>query len=231
MTQQQTNWIGLQLEGMDETLWVLPGPEDDGRLADLLRREAVTISLAEEDVAGHAQSADVIVDVEGHAMTLHMPTIADAASFRRGLAVGVVTATIVVSGAAAAIQGIAPIAVQQAPAALQRAPHVIAAPEARVAPAAQQRAPHIVAAPEARVVLAEQPTYPQHYLEFLYPAPAAAPVVPAERPIHPQHQDLTSNPAVAPVVQADPGWLKWTGGDGASKENVNPAPGRHPELR
>jgi hypothetical protein len=178
MTYTQTNWIGIQLEGTDRTFWALPRPEDDGRLAELLEAGSVAMSLADgEDVQGHGQSTDVTLDVEGHAMTLRMPTVADAASFRRGLAVGVVTATIVVGGAAAAIQGIAPTSVEQAPA-------------APAAPASVDR------------VL----NHPQHRTELLNPVAPAAPIVTTDRVLnHPQHQTELVNPVApaAPIVTTD----------------------------
>lgn len=107
MAQQTAGWmIGLQLEGADETYWTQPGPEDDERLRELLRRGSAVVRLADEDsdLEGHAQSADVTLDVEGHAVTIRLPSPADAAAMRRRLAMGALTATIVAAGAAAALQ-------------------------------------------------------------------------------------------------------------------------------
>jgi hypothetical protein len=81
-----------------------PRPEDQ----DFLRQSGgeVQVSLAESDLdtAGHSLSAEIAVDVEGHAMTLRLPTPADAEALRRALLAGALTATVVVAGAIAAMQ-------------------------------------------------------------------------------------------------------------------------------
>lgn len=105
MSQQATGWIGLQIEGTNETFWALPAPDDERRLAEILRKGTTTVSIAQtgDDVEGHAESGDVTLDVEGHALTLRLRSPADAAVLRRRLAVGALTATLIVAGAAAAL--------------------------------------------------------------------------------------------------------------------------------
>lgn len=118
MAQQQSGSLGIRLEGSDETFWAQPRPEDQERIKELLRGGSATVSLVgdAQDLEGHAQSAEVTLDVEGHALTLRLPSPADAAELRRRLAVGAVAATIVVAGAAAALQGASNASSVQAPA-------------------------------------------------------------------------------------------------------------------
>jgi hypothetical protein len=82
-----------------------PKPEDQGRLGDLALGDEIELSGSEFDTSGHAMSEDVLVDVEGHAMTLRLPTAGDAEALRKALAIGAVTATLVAAGAIAAMQG------------------------------------------------------------------------------------------------------------------------------
>ena len=82
-----------------------PKPEDQGRLGDLAPGDEIELSGSEFDTSGHAMSGDVLVDVEGHAMTLRLPTAGDAEALRKALAIGAVTATLVAAGAIAAMQG------------------------------------------------------------------------------------------------------------------------------
>lgn len=105
MAQQGGGSIAIRLEGSDEVYWAQPRPEDQGRLAELLREGSANASLAEDDLQGHIQSADVTFDVEGHAMTLRLPSAADAAELRRRLAMGAVAVTLVAAGGIAALQG------------------------------------------------------------------------------------------------------------------------------
>lgn len=106
MNQQPGATIALRIEGAEEILWAEPRPEDRERLAELLGGGPLAVSLNDDDdTEGHASSPDVILDVEGHAIALRLPTGADAAALRRGFAMGVVTASLVVAGAAAAIGG------------------------------------------------------------------------------------------------------------------------------
>ncbi|HUR16710.1 MAG TPA: hypothetical protein VMZ33_05455, partial [Candidatus Limnocylindrales bacterium] len=83
-----------------------PRPEDKDRF-DLLGERTLSIrsSSSELDTQAHSFSSDITVDVEGHAMTLRLPTPADAQALRRALAAGAITATIVAAGAIAAMQG------------------------------------------------------------------------------------------------------------------------------
>lgn len=83
-----------------------PRPEDQGRLAELADGPfAIRPDQSGSDTYGHGISDELTVDVEGHAMTLRLPTPADAEALRKALMVGVVTATIVAAGAIAAMQG------------------------------------------------------------------------------------------------------------------------------
>ena len=94
-------------------------PEDERRLADILRdRSSIELAPNDDDLEGHLSSDDVVVDVEGHAISIRLPNGADAAALRRALAVGAVTATIVGAGAIAALQpsANAPATVEQPPA-------------------------------------------------------------------------------------------------------------------
>jgi len=88
-----------------QTVYAEPGPEDQGWLAGR-GRDDVSLELAggDGDVEGHGLGADIVVDVEGHAMTLRLPNAADAAALRRALALGAVTATLVGAGAVASLQ-------------------------------------------------------------------------------------------------------------------------------
>ena len=100
----------------DSTDVLIQIPLDDGRTviarpqgwrygqADGGRDILLSAADGDFDTAGHGESTDVLVDVEGHAMTLHLPTTADAAALRRALVAGAVTATIVAAGAVAAMQ-------------------------------------------------------------------------------------------------------------------------------
>lgn len=107
MAEQQAGLLAIRLEGSDETFWAQPRPEDQERIKELLRSGSASVTLNDEaDVEGHGESAELTLDVEGHALTLRLPSPADAAELRRRLALGAVAATIVVAGAAAAIQGV-----------------------------------------------------------------------------------------------------------------------------
>lgn len=82
-----------------------PGPEDQGLLGGRGDNEIVLITELEADTSGHGYPTDVTVDVEGHAMTLRLPSSADAEALRKALAIGAVTATLVAAGAISAMQG------------------------------------------------------------------------------------------------------------------------------
>jgi hypothetical protein len=112
-----------------------PKPEDKDRLGRFDQDIVLLTASADFDTAGHGYSDEIELDVEGHAITLRLPTPADAEAVRKALAIGAVTATIVAAGAIAAMQG------AQAPA----APQVMAPPAAVQQPAA---GPH--ARPEFR---------------------------------------------------------------------------------
>jgi len=96
--------LAIALEDGRE-LVAVPGPEDQERLAQLGFSDIVSLAAVDTDTSGHLMSSDVMVDVEGHAMTLRLPTNADAEALKRALAVGAVTATLVAAGTLAALQG------------------------------------------------------------------------------------------------------------------------------
>jgi len=105
-----------------------PKPEDQGRLGDLALGDEIELSGSEfdNDTSGHAMAEDVLVDVEGHAMTLRLPTAGDAEALRKALAIGAVTATLVAAGAIAAMQGNP--AVPAVPQSFPAAPALVPAP-------------------------------------------------------------------------------------------------------
>ena len=90
--------------GDAQTLYATSDPQDQDQLTELLGDGPVQLREAEGDVAGHALSNDVLVDVEGHAIALRLPTAADAEALRKALMVGAVTATLVAAGAVASLQ-------------------------------------------------------------------------------------------------------------------------------
>jgi hypothetical protein len=104
-----------------------PKPEDQDRLGAIAQQNVLLTSSDDLDTAGHGPSSDITLDVEGHAITLRMPSQADAEALRRLLMVGAVSATIVAAGAIASLQGPASSTTQpQAPAApiTQTAPNL-----------------------------------------------------------------------------------------------------------
>lgn len=107
MTDEQIGSLAIRLEDQTEIIWARPRPEDERLLAQLVGGGPIEVSLhsRDDDTEGHGPSTDVTLDVEGNAMTIRLPTAADAAALRKALAVGAVTATIVAAGAIAAMQG------------------------------------------------------------------------------------------------------------------------------
>ena len=104
--EQQSAAVALEIEGQERIVYAQPRPEDLERLSELLGGGPVAVELDEsDDTEGHAVLEDIVLDVEGHAFALRMPNAADAATLRRGFAMGAVTATLVIAGAAAAVQG------------------------------------------------------------------------------------------------------------------------------
>lgn len=81
-----------------------PGPEDQPWLRALGAETTIELGTSGYDTAGHGLSADIEVDVAGHAMTLRLPTPADAEALRRLLMISAMSATIVAAGAIAAMQ-------------------------------------------------------------------------------------------------------------------------------
>jgi hypothetical protein len=96
----------LQIQLEDGRILIgTPGPEDQPWLRSL-GSDTTTIELGASgyDTSGHGLSADIDVDVAGHAMTLRLPTPADAEALRKLLVVGAMSATIVAAGAIASMQ-------------------------------------------------------------------------------------------------------------------------------
>lgn len=122
MAQSQTE-LRINFDG--RTIVALPRPEDQGRLQQLAGDSAtITIQQSDRDTEGHLLGDEIAIDVEGHAMTLRLPNAGDAAAIRRVLAVGTLTATVVVAGvfAASTVQPQTqpvPISVPRAPAVAQ----------------------------------------------------------------------------------------------------------------
>jgi hypothetical protein len=144
MDQQQGAAVALRIEETGQIVWADLDPKYLAQLEELMGGEPIAVSLAEDDdTEGHIASPEVILDVEGHAIALRLPTGADAAALRRGFAAGVVTASIVVGGAAAALTGSGMLAAQQA-AAEPAAPVVVPAEAPDT-----QRAPYILNRPDA----------------------------------------------------------------------------------
>ena len=132
MAQDRDTALAIQLDD-GRVVVATPKPEDQERLRRINQEIVLLTASAELDTAGHGYSDEIALDVEGHAITLRLPTPADADAVRKALAVGAVTATIVAAGAIAALQG------SQAPAAPQpAAPPAVTEP--RAAPAPQPRA-------------------------------------------------------------------------------------------
>ena len=91
--------------GDSQTIYATPGPQDQDQLTELFGNSpTVEVRAAEGDTEGHGLSADITVDVEGHAIALRLPTPADAEALRKALMVGAVTATLVGAGFIASLQ-------------------------------------------------------------------------------------------------------------------------------
>lgn len=122
----------LLIQFNNRTIVAHPLPQDDDQLAGLMAagRDSLSIQASDLDTEGHATLNEIAVDVEGHSITLRLPSTEDAAALRRALAVAAVSATIVVVGAAASLQGGA----REAPAA-PAAPAQVISPQERVDPA------------------------------------------------------------------------------------------------
>ena len=59
------------------------GSEDEQeRLPPLVDRSAIEFTSDGDDLEGHAISGDVLVDVEGHALSVRLPQASDAAALR-----------------------------------------------------------------------------------------------------------------------------------------------------
>lgn len=105
MSQETGSALAIQLND-GRTIIGTPGPEDQDRLAQFGDRQIIlSASATDTDTYGHSFSSEVTLDVEGHAVTLRLPTPADADALRNALAVGVITATLVAAGVIAAMQG------------------------------------------------------------------------------------------------------------------------------
>jgi hypothetical protein len=86
------------------TIIAVPGPEDQQYLGQVGSETTITLGSSDFDTAAHGMSSDIELDVSGHAMTLRLPTAADAEALRRLLMVSALSATIVAAGAIAALQ-------------------------------------------------------------------------------------------------------------------------------
>ena len=138
--------FALAIELADgRTVVAQPGPEDQGRLANMGLARQTTVQLDENvaDTEGHHSSDVIAVDVEGHAMTLRLPNSGDAAAVRRLLLAGTLTATVVAASAAAALQGSANT---PAPAAVP-AQQAVTAPANNLAVQREQRLAEVEAVP------------------------------------------------------------------------------------
>ena len=182
MTYEQTGSLAIRLEDAGEIIWARPRPEDENQLAQLMGGGPIAVSLrsseggAESDTQGHTLETDVLVDVEGHALTLRLPTAADAEVLRRRLATGVIVATLVVAGAGAG----AAIQSMSVPAA-----NTIAAPNVQPGPASD-----LSLRREARLAEMEA-------------IPPAAPVAPAaQAPVAPAPNAATNAAAASQAAQA-----------------------------
>src|SRR5436853_6889353 len=95
----------LQIQLADGRILIgTPGPEDQPWLRSLGADTTIELSSSGDDTSGHGYSADIEVDVAGHAMTLRLPTQADAEALRKLLMVSAMSATIVAAGAIASMQ-------------------------------------------------------------------------------------------------------------------------------
>jgi hypothetical protein len=137
MSQELDRALAIQLDD-GRVVVATPKPEDQERLAKLDKDIVFLTAAGDYDTAGHGYGDLLELDVEGHAITLRLPSPADAEAVRRAVAVGAVTATIVAAGAIAALQG-------------NRAAPVM--PEAAAPPAAVER---VVPAPQPRADFMER---------------------------------------------------------------------------
>jgi hypothetical protein len=194
----------------------IPKPEDQGRL-DQLDQEIVLLTAGDYDTAGHGYSDEIALDVEGHAITLRLPTPADAEALRKALAVGAVTATIVAAGAIASLQGSPAAPAPAAP---------IAAPAPAMQPATQAEqdrdlgimdvgAPAAPAAP-SQATQAEQ----DRDLGIMDVGAPAAPAAPAADPAAFREERL---------AERDPLWGVQVSGpsDSAAAPSEGETPGTH----
>ena len=114
MSQERDRALAIQLDD-GRVVVATPKPEDQDRLAKLDKDIVfLTASGGDYDTSGHGYGDLLELDVEGHAITLRMPSPADAEAVRRALAVGAVTSTIVAAGAIAALHGTQAPALPQA---------------------------------------------------------------------------------------------------------------------
>lgn len=96
--------IAIQLQAADGQSYIGHADDDDPeQLRQLFAAGPRSVALDQSsDTEGHASSAELILDVEGHAVALRLPTPADAAAVRRAFALGIVSASIVIGGVGAA---------------------------------------------------------------------------------------------------------------------------------
>lgn len=100
---EQTAELVIRLD--ERTLIARMTAEDEQRLREFIAsgQTDLRIEPSSLDTEGHMASDEVAVDVEGHALTLRLPTPADAAALRKALAVGTLTAAVAIGGVAAAL--------------------------------------------------------------------------------------------------------------------------------
>ncbi|MEP7379255.1 MAG: hypothetical protein ABI725_06775 [Chloroflexota bacterium] len=97
----------------------MPRPEDQPYLSQIGSDATIKLGTSDADTSGHGISDQIEVDVSGHAMTLRLPTPADAEALRRLLMVTAMSATIVAAGAVASLQ---PHAIPSAQTIIDRGP-------------------------------------------------------------------------------------------------------------
>ena len=199
MSQEREKALAIQLDD-GRVVVATPKPEDQERLAKL-DKEIVFLTAKEGyDVAGHGYGDLLELDVEGHAITLRLPSPSDAEAVRRALAVGAVTATIVAAGAIAALQG------TQAPAMPQpAAPPIVTEAQPMINPHAapefgdrvQPRAPSV----STDSTLMDPHAAPE-FGDRIAPAAPAAPAVNSDTLLMDPHAAPEFGDRIAPAAPA-----------------------------
>ena len=136
MSEDRDKALAIQLDD-GRVVVATPKPEDQERLRRIDQDIVLLTVSGDFDTYGHAYGDEIELDVEGHAITLRLPTPGDAEAVRKALALGAVTATIVAAGAIAALNNQAPAAPQ--PMAPAQAPAVRAVPAPQPRPEFRER--------------------------------------------------------------------------------------------